>query len=201
MNPIQPQTNRTHIVVVCLSIFALLVVVGLSGACAGRPDSSGATSSPSPTPTPTGSPRALDGDTPIIVKGGGSIDLDFNTDVFTGTTPSCTNCRITRVDLEQIKDKGEPIPQTPVLTQCTFTGPPTIRILTKGGTDNVTVNSITGGVVIDFDAAKYPGIITECGDAKKHHSKDGEIENVTVNGTSCGGCSKWKRCKVSIHVF
>ena len=203
MNPIQPRANRTHIVVVGVSIFALLVITVILGGACNRPGPAQpqATGSPTPTPSPTGSPRSLDGDTPIIVKGGGSIDLDFNPDVFTGTTPSCTNCRITKVELEQIKDKGEPSLPAPTPTQCTFTGPPTVSILTKGGAENVTVNSITGGVVINFNDAKYPGIVTECGDAKKHHSKDGEIEGVTVNNVPCQGCSKWKRCKVLIHVF
>jgi len=204
MDPVQRRANRTRILIGGLSLFALLFVTLLLGVSCNKPDTqqNPAAATPTPTPNPSLSPSSLptSGDTPIIVKGGGSIDLDFDDNVFTGGTPSCTNCRITRVDLEQIKDKGQPI-STPVLTPCPFTGPATVKILTKGGGDNITVSTIAGpGVVINYNSVNYPGVVTECGDPVKHHS-EGEIENVTVNDNPCGGCTKWKRCKVHIHIF
>src|SRR5215510_7290076 len=97
MAPMQPPANRNHLVVVGLCIFALLVItVGLGSGCGTTPSQDArVTTNPTPTPTPTPkeSPR---GDTPIVVKGGGSIDLDFNEDVFRGTPPACTNCKITK---------------------------------------------------------------------------------------------------------
>lgn len=205
MHPIKPRPNRTHVILASLGIFALLATtVILQASCdrpAGPPGQATTTSTPTPTPAPSGTPtRPLDGDTPIIVKGGGSVDLDFNENVFYGTPPACTNCRITKVELEQIKDTGQPIP-APSPIPCTLPAQPTIKILTKQNADDITVRSTQTGVSIEFAEAKYPGIVTECGDAKKHHSKDAEIEGVTINNVACTGCTKWKRCKVLIHVY
>src|SRR5688572_7375916 len=162
MEPIQRRANGTHILVVGLCMFALLVItVSLGGGCSKAPSPGAQTTTPSPTPTPKESPEA---DTPIVVKGGGSIDLEFADSVFTETPPSCTNCRVTKVMLEQIKDTGQPIPPTPVLTDCPFTGDPTILIETRRNSDDVTVKAIANTVQIDFPAAKYPGVITACGD-------------------------------------
>ena len=198
MEPIQRRANGTHILVVGLCMFALLVItVSLGAGCSKAPSPGAQTTSPSPSPSPAEIPRA---DTPIVVKGGGSIDLDYVDTIFTGTPPACTNCTIKSVTLEQIKDTGQPIPPTPVLTDCPFTGDPTILIETRGNSDNVTVRGTSNNVQIDFPARKYPGVISACGDEKKRHSKDGEIKKVKVNGTTCGGCSKWKRCKVVITV-
>jgi hypothetical protein len=207
MQPAQPPNHRNH-TAVWLGILALLVIAStLIGACKTEPGPQPGVPSPSPSPQgspgPTGSPVYLRGDTPIVVKGGGSIDLDFDDNAFTGMPkPMCANCRITKVELEQIKDTGQPIPPAPVLTQCPFTSAPTVTVETNGNQDDIAIKSTAGGVEIEFPGAQYPGVITECGDAKKHHSKNGVIKDVKVNGTSCAGCTgNWKRCKVVIHVF
>jgi hypothetical protein len=199
MEPIQPPAKSSHIVVVGLCMFALLVItVSLGGGCSQAPSPrSQTTTTPTPTPTPKDSPRA---DTPIIVKGGGSIDLDFEDGVFSGTPPACTGCSISRVALQQIKDTGNPIdpPVDPV--PCDFTGDPTIKIETRGSIDDVTVQGTSNTVQITYPAANYTGVISECGDEKKRHSTDGKITAVKVNGTPCTGCTNWKRCKVMITV-
>ena len=201
MKPTQPPANRTHVVVVGLCMFALLVItVSLGGGCSTTPPPAKEAQA-APSPTPTGSPLVPPGDTPIIVKGGGSIDLDFSETVFTGTPPACTGCSIEKVELEQIKETGQPIPPTAVLTPCTYTGDPTVTIETQGNSDNVTVTGTSNTVKIDFPVLKYPGVINSCGDPRKFHSKDGEIKKVKVNGTECGGCAgNSKRCKVLITV-
>ena len=198
MEPIQPPRSRTHIVVVGLCMFALLMItVSLGGGCRQEPSRGEQVApTPPPTPRPTEAPPA---DTPIIVKGGGSIDLDFNGTIFSGTTPACTNCRIKAVELTQIKNTGEPI-GTSTPTQCSFTGDPTIKIETRGSIDDVTVKGTSTSVEIGFTAASYPGVVSECGDDKKYHSTDGKITGVKVNGNACSGCSNWKRCKVDITV-
>jgi|GEM_PF-6623535 len=198
MEPIQRRANGTHILVVGLCMFALLVfTVSLGAGCRQEPSPKAQTTTPSPSPTPKEIPE---GDTPIVVKGGGSIDLDYVDTVFTGTPPSCTNCSITRVTLQQIKGTGEPIhpPVQPV--ECRLPSNPEITIETKNNSDNVTVKGTSNSVKIDFPAAKYPGVITACGDEEKRHSKDGEIKKVKINGTECGGCRNWKRCRVVISV-
>ena len=206
MHPNKPPANTTRVILASFSIFSLLVITVMIASCAkpdGPPGQVTGTASPTPTPTPTGSPSSLplDGDTPIIVKGGGSIDLDFSDNVFYGTPPACSNCKITKVELEQIKDTGQPNPPSPVLTPCALPANPSIKIKAKQAADDITVKTTGTGVAIEYSAANYPGIVTECGDAKKHHSKDGEIEGVSINNVPCSGCTKWKRCKVLIHVF
>jgi hypothetical protein len=202
MHPIKPPAKRTHVVLASLSIFALLAITVMLQSSCDRPGGPPGKATATPTPTPTATPekQILDGDTPIIVKGGGSIDLDFNPAAFYGNPPACANCRITKVELEQIKDAGQPH-TTPVLTPCTLPAQPTIKILTKQNRDDITVRTSGTGVSIEYSETQYPGIVSECGDPKKHHSKDGEIEGVSINNVPCGGCTKWKRCKVWIHVF
>lgn len=199
MEPIQPPTRRTHFVVVGLCMFALLIItVGLGGCSQEPPRGEQVTPSPRPTPKPTDVPP---GDTPIIVKGGGSIDLDFDSTIFSGSPPACTNCSIESVTLEQIKETGQPIPTSPVLTECRLPANPVVTIETQGNADNVTITGTATTVKIDFPVTQYPGVLNACGDPKKFHSKDGEIKKVKVNGTECGGCAgNAKRCKVLIKV-
>lgn len=199
MEPIQRRAIGTHIVVVGLCMFAILVItVSLGGGCRRQePSPKAQTTSPSPTPNPAETPE---GDTPIVVKGGGSINLEFADTVFTGTPPSCTNCSVTSVTLQQIKKTGDPIDPAVDPVQCRLPSNPEITIETKNNSDNITVKGTANTVQINFPAAKYPGVITACGDEEKRHSKDGEIKKVKVNGTECGGCSNMKRCKVVISV-
>jgi hypothetical protein len=202
MEPIQTPRNRTRIVVVGLCMFALLVItVGLGG-CNGTPSqNSSVTTNPTPTPTPPpkDSPR---GDTPIIVKGGGSIDLDFEEDAYPGSgNPLCPGCKITSVTLQQLPPGNQPVTSVPVT--CTPSGAEITEVLiqTAGGNHDVTVKKTTG-VEIVFDKPKYPEVVNDCGEEKKHHAHAGVIQGVKVNGTACTtGCDRWQRCKVTIHVF
>ena len=203
MEPIQPPPRRTHFVVVGLCMFALLIItVGLGG-CNGTPSqNSQVTTNPTPTPTPPpkDSPR---GDTPIVVKGGGSIDLDFDENAYPGAgNPLCPGCKITSVTLQQLPPGNQPIASQPV----TCTPSPNAEITevlieTAGGNHNVTVKK-NNGVEIVFDRRKYPAVVNDCGDEKEHHGHSGVIQGVKVNtNTTCSGCTQWQRCKVTIHVF
>ena len=205
MEPKQPPANRNHIFVVGLCMFALLIItVGLGG-CNGTPSqNSSVTTNPTPTPTPPpkDSPR---GDTPIVVKGGGSVDLDFDENAYPGAgNPVCPGCKITSVTLQQLPPGNQPVTSAPVA--CTPTGGGEITevlIDTAGGADNhnVTVKKTTG-VEIVFNRDKYKEVVNDCGEERKHHAHAGVIQGVKVNGTACTtGCDRWQRCKVTIHVF
>jgi hypothetical protein len=203
MQPKQPRTKRTHLVVGYISIFALFALIASLGGCNKTPVDHTERGPASASPKPTGTPESGKADTPIVVKGGGSIDLDFDDNAYSNTpNPVCMGCRITKVELEQIRETGQPIPQNPVITQCPFQSAPTVAIETAGHQADISVNSINGGVQIAFIDAQYPGVITECGDAKKHHSRTGVIQDVKVNNVSCEGCrGNPHRCRVVIHVF
>lgn len=201
MQPAQPRPPKTR-TVVCIGIFALTVItLGLFGACSSAPETSTRQQQPiaTPSPTPLASPP-LEAETPIVVKGGGSIDLDFDENVFPGTTPKCPDCKITTVTLLQIPPPG-PIPSpSPTPVPCTFTGDPTISVETAGNTDDITIKGTNSGVEIGFDSGRYPGIITACGDARKHHSQNGVIKGVKVNNQPCEGCTVFRRCKIDVTV-
>jgi hypothetical protein len=203
MQPIQPRSKRTRILVLSLSIFVLLALIASFGGCNREPvNRLTPQAQASPTPTPQGTPPTkTDGDTPIVVKGGGSIDLDFDEAIFAGAIPTCTTCKITSVELEQIRDKGQSIPQTPIFTQCLPTPLPNpipqIKVQTLFGIANVNITSGISGVTIDFSEGSYPGVIDQCGDPRKHHS-EATIIGVKVGDKTCEGCTKWKRCKVII---
>ncbi|HSB27213.1 MAG TPA: hypothetical protein VLE19_05145 [Pyrinomonadaceae bacterium] len=200
MQTARPHPPRTRSIV-WISIFALIVItLVLFGACNPTPDTSSrqAPATASPSPSPLGSPP-IEADTPIVVKGGGSVDLDFNENIFPGATPKCATCKISSVTLEQIPPAGSPI-SSPTPVQCTFTGDPTISVETANGNDKVTIKGTSSGVEIDFNASMYPGIITSCGDARKHHSQNGVITGVKLNGQGCSGCTVFKRCKIEVTV-
>ena len=200
MQTARPRPPRTRSIV-WISIFALIVIsLVLFGACNPTPETTNrqAPATASPSPSPVGSPP-IEADTPIVVKGGGSVDLDFNENIFPGATPTCTNCKIKEVTLTQIPPTGSPI-SSPTPVQCTFTGDPTISVETSNGNDKVTIKGTNNRVEIDFNAGRYPGIITSCGDARKHHSQSGVITGVKVNGQGCSGCTVFKRCKIDVTV-
>ena len=201
MQPKQPRSKRTRILVLALSIFALLALIASFGGCNREP-----TNRPTPQTqaSPTSSPvpeatQGTEGDTPIVVKGGGSIDLDFDENAYTGSGNICVGCKITSVTLQQLPPPGQPSTSLP--TQCPFTGSDRkIKIETAGNND-ITVEQNTLGVEIGFDKSKYPAVVNACGDEKKHHSHPGVIQHVKLNGTECTVCSTPQRCKVVIHVF
>jgi len=203
MQPKQPRAKRTRIIVLSLSIFVLLALIANLGGCSKEPASRPtpqALASPTPTPKPEGTPK-IDGDTPIVVKGGGSIDLDFDDRYFTGSPIKCAGCTITSVELEQIEDTGKPIPSSSTFTQCLPTPLPSpippITVKTFFGIADLAITS-DDGVTIEFKEKDYPGVINHCGDPKKHHSQHGRITGVKVGDDTCKGCTTWKRCKVII---
>jgi len=210
MDTKQLRANRTHIVAVGLGIFALLVITVMLEVSCNKPDGTPRqlTATPTPSPTPLGSPTEVPpgGDTPIIVKGGGSIDLDYNETLFTGTPLTCANCTITSLTLDQIPKTGDPPNPSP--TPCTFPSPSTeISIETNhGNQDGITIKSTPGvGVqIIPALHSTYGDFITECGDEKKHHSVSGEIQHIRVVGVAgheCDGCNgNKKRCKIEVTV-
>jgi len=84
---------------------------------------------------------------------------------------------------------------------CTLTASdPEIKVKTAGGTHDITVKKVTSGVEVAFPKANYAAVVNACGDEKRRHSQSGVIQQVTVNGYPCTGCSG-PRCKVVIHVF
>ena len=204
MQPAQPPNHRTP-TAFWFGVLALLVIApSLLMSCNGSGRNQRTDSSPSPqgspTPTPEGGTQYLRGDTPIVVKGGGSIDLDFDDSAYTGTgNPTCVGCKITSVTLEQLPPAGQPATASPV--PCTLpAADPEIKVKTAGGTHDITVKKVTNGVEVAFPKANYPSVVNACGDEKKRHSHAGVIQQVTVNGNACSGCSG-PRCKVVIHVF
>ena len=210
MQPAQPPVHRSH-TAIWLGVLALLVIAStLIGGCKKEPGPQPGVPSPSPSPQasptgPGGTPTEVLGDTPIVVKGGGSIDLEFNETIFPGTsTAVCANCKIKSVTLEQIKDTGQPIPTTPEPKICQFQGEyPEIRIRTKNNANDITVVGKNNGTVEIGFGNKYPGVISECGDERKHHSNLGEIKGVSINQNpdDCEGCgNNPKRCKIVVTV-
>lgn len=204
MQPAQPPNHRTP-TAFWFGLLALLVIApSLLMSCNGSGRNQRTDSSPSPqaspTPTPEGGSEYLRGDTPIVVKGGGSIDLDFDDNAYTGTgNPTCVGCKITSVTLQQIPNTGQPTTSSPV--PCSLpAGDPEIKVKTAGGSHDITVKKVTSGVEVAFAKANYPAVVNACGDEKKRHSQSGVIQQVTVNGNTCSGCSG-PRCKVVIHVF
>jgi len=203
MDPIQRRANRTRLIVLGLSFFALLVITVLLGVSCNKPDTPQRPVKASPSPTPSGTPTSLPfGDTPIIVKGGGSIDLEYDEAIFTGNPLTCSTCTIKSVTLDQIPDAGQKPSPSP--SPCTLPSPiPDITIETKNNKDDITIVSIAGGgVQIKPKAGStYDDLITECGDEKKHHAVDGEIKKIKVGNDECGGCTgNKKRCRIEILV-
>ena len=205
MQPAQPPNHRTHNAIWFCLLALLVIAPSLLGSCKTEPSRNQPLSaSPSPTPQgtpgPNGGSEYLRGDTPIVVKGGGSIDLDFDDNAYTGTgNPTCVGCKITSVTLQQLPPAGQPTTSAPV--PCTLTAAdPEIKVKTAGGSHDITVKKVTSGVEIAFAKPNYPAVVNACGDEKKRHSQSGVIQQVTVNGNTCAGCSG-PRCKVVIHVF
>ena len=199
MQPAQPPAHRSHRVFWLGILASLVIASSLFGGCKTEPPQPG---SPTPTPTPQLGDTDQRGDTPIVVKGGGSIDLEFDDKIFTATAkPVCVNCKIKSVTLEPIKDTGQPIIPKPSPELCGVGEITKVRIETKHNANDIVVMKVDNGVEIDPDD-NYPGVISECADERKHHSRYGEIKGVKVNNSleDCGGCTNWKRCKIVVRV-
>jgi hypothetical protein len=208
----QLSPNRSRIIAIAVCIFALLVFTLMLAVSCRKPDVpprqvTTATPTPNPSPSPSGSLVPLSGDTPIIVKGGGSIDLEYQDDHFTGNPLTCSNCTITSLTLDQIPEKGQHPNPSPV--SCSIPSPSAafeISIETnQNNKDGITIKNIPGvGVqIIPAAGSTYDDVITECGDEKKHHSVDGEIKKINVDGQElpCNRCNgNKKRCKIELKV-
>jgi len=186
-------TTPTPRFLALLTLFVIAVVLNTSCNKDQNPRSDAVqqpAASPSPSARPSGSPPTKE-ETIIVIKGGGSVYLNFDEKVFLSdgaTKPKyvCATCDYTILEVGPL---GGPFgPPCKIANQNS-----SMHIDAGGGNKDIKIKR-THGLEIDFDTQEYAQ-----NGANGHHSAHGHLKKIDVNPSLSCQCPTTGECEIHIR--
>jgi len=197
MLPTKPSANTTPtaLFIAMLTLFVITAVLNTSCNKDQNPRSDAVQqpgASPSPSARPSGTPPIRE-DTIIVIKGGGSVDLDFDEKVFVSDGSAhpkyvCAKCDYTELEVGPVS--GPFGPPCKIANQNS-----SMHIDAGGGNKDIRIKrNPAHGLVIDFDNTEY--ILTG---TKPHHGAHGHLKKIDVNPSLSCQCPTTGECEIHIR--
>jgi len=196
MLPTRPGANTIPIArfLAILTLFAITAVLNTSCNKDQNPRSDAVQQpSPSPSARPSGTPPVRE-DTIIVIKGGGSVDVNFDEKVFRSDGAAhpkyvCATCDYTELEVGPVS--GPFGPPCKIANQNS-----SMHIDAGGGNKDIKIKrNPAHGLEIDFDNTEY--ILTG---TKPHHSANGHLKKIKVDPSSLScQCPTTVECEIHIR--